>query len=59
MGLKWDGHDLFSLDIVGKLKWDNHVLTVCELKGDRGKDVRKAWNKMLCISIAIVWHVIQ
>ncbi|GAJ60199.1 hypothetical protein B23_3437 [Geobacillus thermoleovorans B23] len=21
MGLEWDGHELFSLDIVGNLKW--------------------------------------
>lgn len=28
-----DGHELLSLDIVGKSKWDHRVLTVCYLKG--------------------------
>lgn len=27
-GLKWDGHELFSFDIVGKLKWVDHVHSV-------------------------------
>jgi hypothetical protein len=25
VGLEWDGHELFSLDIVGNSKWVDHV----------------------------------
>ena len=47
VGLKWDGHELFSFDIVGNSKWDIIMfLQFVSLKGDRGKDVR---NGLECI----------
>jgi len=36
VGLKWDGHELFSLDIVGNSKWvDRYLFAIV----GRGKDV--------------------
>jgi len=40
-GKLWDGHELFSLDIVGKLKWDDRFPAVYLLEEDRGKGVYK------------------
>ena len=37
MWLEWDGHELLSLNIVGKSKWVDHALSVCELRGGREK----------------------
>jgi len=33
VGLKWDGHELISLNIVGKLKWIAHVRLILLLGG--------------------------
>jgi len=41
VGLKWDGHELISLNIVGKSKWVDRTLAVGLRKGAGGKGVYK------------------
>jgi hypothetical protein len=53
VGLVWDGHELFSLNIVGKSKWVDRTLAVGLRKGAGGKGIEHQFfcygcDKMIC-----------